>query len=134
MPPLPSEDPLTAAQWKTLLAISDAVIPSIKPASVANARVEIAVADNAYSTAVSALRALTPEDDPSAETAVTEYLAENASSNPAFKEELQRIFAMYMPQSTKKELFMVLNILEYVNLPSIVTSVIPRNAVEEHEY
>ncbi|KAH3907379.1 long-chain-alcohol oxidase [Parastagonospora nodorum] len=112
LPPLPSEDPLTAAQWKTLLAISDAVIPSIKPASVANARVEIAVADNAYSTAVSALRALTPEDDPSAETAVTEYLAENASSNPAFKEELQRIFAMYMPQSTKKELFMVLNILD----------------------
>lgn len=115
MPPLPSEDPLTAAQWKTLLAISDAVIPSIKPVSVANARVEIAVADNEYSTAVSALRALAPDDEPNAETAVREYLADNASSNPAFKEELQRIFAMYMPQSTKKELLMVLNILEYVN-------------------
>lgn len=115
MPPLPSEDPLTAAQWKTLLAISDAVIPSIKPVSVANARVEIAVVDNEYSTAVSALRALAPDDEPNAETAVREYLADNASSNPAFKEELQRIFAMYMPQSTKKELLMVLNILEYVN-------------------
>jgi hypothetical protein len=98
LPPLPTEDPLTPAQWKTLLAITDAVIPAIKP----------------ISTAISALRALTPENDPDADTAAKEYLADYASSNPAFQSELQRIFAMYMPQSTKKELCMVLNILKYV--------------------
>jgi hypothetical protein len=112
LPPLPSEDPLTPAQWKTLLAISDAVIPAVKPMSTANARTEAAVKDNDYPTAVSALRGLTPENDPDADTAAKEYLADYASSNPAFKLELQRIFAMYMPQSTRKELIMVLNVLK----------------------
>ncbi|KAF2026244.1 long chain fatty alcohol oxidase [Setomelanomma holmii] len=111
LPPLPTDDPLTPAQWKTLLAISDAVIPAVKPISTANARIEVAVKDNNYSTAVSALRGLTPENDPNADTAAKEYLADYASSNPAFKLELQRIFALYMPQSTKKELSLVLNVL-----------------------
>jgi hypothetical protein len=114
LPPLPAEDPLTPAQWKTLLAISDAVVPAIKPMSKANARTEIAVTDIEYSSAVSALRALTPEDDPAADTAAKEYLADHASSNPAFKLELRRIFAMYMPQSTKKELSIDLSVLKYV--------------------
>lgn len=114
LPPLPTEDPLTPAQWKTLLAIADAVIPAVRPTSTANTKTEVAVTDNEYSTAVSALRALAPEDDPDADTAAKEYLADNASSNPLFKMELQRIFAMYMPQSTKKQLTTVLNILEWV--------------------
>lgn len=112
LPPLPAEDPLTPAQWKTLLAITDAVIPAIKPVSVANARTEIAVEDNEYSTAVSALVGLTPQDDPDAETAAKEYLSDYASSNPAFKLELQRVFAMYMPQDVRGQLLSVLNILE----------------------
>lgn len=112
LPPLPAEDPLTPAQWKTLLAIADTVIPAVKPTSTANSRTEVAVADNEYSTAVSALRGLTPENDPDADTAAKEYLADNASSNPLFRLELQRIFAMYMPQSTKKQLTTVLSILE----------------------
>jgi hypothetical protein len=112
LPPLPAEDLLTPAQWKTLLAITDAVVPSIKPTSTANAKSEVAVQDSDYSTAVSALRAFIPEDDLDADTAAKQYLADNASSNPAFKMELQRIFAMYMPQDQKKQLVMILNILE----------------------
>jgi hypothetical protein len=115
LPPLPTEDPLTPAQWKTLLAIADAVIPAIKPMSTARAITEFAVLDNEYSTAVNALIALVPEDDPGANDAAKEYLEDRASANPAFRLELQRIFSMYMPQSTKKELAMVLNILEYVH-------------------
>jgi hypothetical protein len=94
------------------LAITDAVVPSIKPTSTANAKSEVAVQDSDYSTAVSALRAFIPEDDLDADTAAKQYLADNASSNPAFKMELQRIFAMYMPQDQKKQLVMILNILE----------------------
>ncbi|KAF2827912.1 long-chain fatty alcohol dehydrogenase [Ophiobolus disseminans] len=112
LPPLPEEDPLTPAQWKMLLAIADAVIPAIKPTATANTRTEVAVAGNEYSTAVSALRALTPEDDHDADSAAKEYLADNASSNPLFKMELQRMFAMYMPQSTRKQLSTVLSILD----------------------
>jgi hypothetical protein len=115
LPPLPTEDPLTPAQWKTLLAIADAVIPAIKPMSTARTITEVAVTDNEYATAVSALRALVPEDNSGAEDAVKQYLGDHASANPAFRMELQRVFSMYMPQSTRKELAMVLNILEYVH-------------------
>jgi hypothetical protein len=111
LPPLPSEDPLTPAQWKTLLAIADAIVPTIKPMSTANARTELATTDTEYSTAISKLRQLTPEDDPDADSAAREYLEEHASKDPRFRLELQRIFALYMPQSQRKELCMVLNVL-----------------------
>jgi hypothetical protein len=112
LPPLPIDDPLTPAQWKTLLAIADACVPAIKPMSSANTKTEIAVPDIEYSAAVSAVRALTPKSDPEAEATAKEYLADHASSNPAFRLELHRLFAMYMPQSTRKELTMVLSILK----------------------
>jgi hypothetical protein len=111
LPPLPSEDPLTSQQWKILLAIADAVIPAIKPMSTAKTRTEIAATDTDYSTAISKLRALTPENDPDAVTAVKDYLDDYASQDPAFRAELQRVFAMYMPQNQRKELCMVLNVL-----------------------
>jgi choline dehydrogenase-like flavoprotein len=111
LPPLPTEDPLTPAQWKTLLAIADAVIPAIKPMSTAKAQTESAVTDAEYSTAVSKLRQLTPEDDTDAGAASKEYMEEYASLDPAFRAELQRVFAMYMPQNQRKELVTVLNIL-----------------------
>lgn len=112
LPPLPTDDPLTPAQWKTLLAIADACVPAIRPMSAANTNTEIAVPDTEYSTAVSALKALTPKADPDAETAATDYLADHATANPAFRSELHRIFALYMPHSTRRELTMVLNILK----------------------
>lgn len=111
LPPLPSEDPLTPAQWKTLLAITDAVIPAIKPASTAKEGRDISTADNDYSTAVSKLRQLAPGTDPDAEVAAKEYLEEYASRDSAFRAELQRVFALYMPHSQRQELCMVLNVL-----------------------
>lgn len=124
LPPLPAEDPLTPAQWKTLLSITDAVIPAVKPMSTAIVKNELAVTDKDFSVAMSAVRKLTPETDPGADDAAREYLADNASSNPAFKMELQRIFALYLPQSQKKELLMILSILKYVCLhvhPRLIT-------------
>ncbi|KAF3034157.1 hypothetical protein E8E12_004598 [Didymella heteroderae] len=111
LPPLPKEDPLTPAQWKTLLAITDACIPSVKPISIANTKTEIAATDTEYSTALSTIRGLMPESDPDATVAATDYLQDYASSNPAFKQELQRIFGLYMPSSTRQELTTVLNVL-----------------------
>ncbi|KAL1644330.1 hypothetical protein SLS61_008837 [Didymella pomorum] len=111
LPPLPKEDPLTPAQWKTLLAITDACIPSVKPTSIANTKTEIAASDTEYSTALSTIRGLMPESDPDATVAATDYLQDYASSHPAFKQELQRIFALYMPSSTRQELTTVLNVL-----------------------
>ncbi|KAF2124694.1 long-chain fatty alcohol dehydrogenase [Dothidotthia symphoricarpi CBS 119687] len=111
LPPLPASDPFTPAQWKTLLAIADACVPAIKPISQANTQTELAVSDQEYAAAVAKLKALTPQDDPDAGNNAKEYLAVSATSNPAFKEELHRIFALYMPHDTKTKIGMVLNIL-----------------------
>ncbi|KAF2993865.1 hypothetical protein E8E13_001105 [Curvularia kusanoi] len=111
LPPVPKEDPLTTDQWKTLLAITDACIPAIKPVSTANTAIEIAAPDTEYSTALSTISALTPESDPDATAAATEYLSDYASSNPAFKAELTRIIALYMPASVRKDLLTVLSVL-----------------------
>jgi choline dehydrogenase-like flavoprotein len=111
LPQLPAEDPLTPAQWKTLLAITDAVVPAIKPMSTAKAQTELAVTDTDYSAATTRLKCLTPADDPDAEAASKEYLEEYASQDPAFRAELHRVFALYMPQKQRKELRTVLNIL-----------------------
>lgn len=109
LPSLPSEDPLTAAQWKTLFAITDAVIPAIKPMATANTRTELPATDNEYSKAVSLLKSLTPETD--GEAVAKAYLADSAAQSPAFRHELKRVVSLYLPHSNKKELAMVLNIL-----------------------
>ena len=111
LPPLPSEDPLTPAQWATFLAIADVVIPAVKPMSTANVHTEIAVTDTDYSAAITSLKARTLESDPEAETAAKEYLEDYASRDPAFRAEMQRIFALYLPHDQRKELCMILNIL-----------------------
>lgn len=112
LPPLPTSDPLTPSQWKTLLAIADACVPAIKPMSAANTKTDIAIPDTDYSAAISALKALTPTSDSDPEATARAYLADNASSNPAFRSELHRLFAVYMPHSTRKELTTVLRILK----------------------
>ncbi|KAL1801107.1 hypothetical protein ACET3X_001449 [Alternaria dauci] len=112
LPPLPCEDPLTPQQWKTLLAITDAVIPAIKPMPTARTRTELAVTDTDYSIAISKLTALTPENGTDAVTAVKDYLDDYASRDPAFRAELQRVVALYMSRRHKKELCMVLNVLD----------------------
>lgn len=115
-PPIPAEDPLTPSQWKTLLAINDAVVPTIKPTATANAETEVAVTDSEYSNAISTLQALVPENDPDAVAAAKQYLEDHATLNPAYKLELRRLFAMYMPPSTRNDLGMILNLLKYVCL------------------
>lgn len=112
LPPLPAEDPLSEGQWKTLLAIADAFIPALKPIATARVTTELAVKDNDYSAAVGALKSLTPDSDPDADAAAKGYLDDYASSNPAFKQEFQRIFGVCMPHSLRKEVGMVLNVLK----------------------
>jgi hypothetical protein len=109
LPPLPSDDVLTPAQWKTFVAIVDTVIPAIKPHSTADAQLEVAVNDNDYSTSISTLRGLSAESDSDA--LVAYYLAESASSNPALRESFHRMLALYMRPSQRKDLAFVLNLL-----------------------
>ncbi|PSN74951.1 long chain fatty alcohol oxidase [Corynespora cassiicola Philippines] len=109
LPPVPTEDPLTAAQWKTFFAITDAVVPAIEPMATADIHKAIPTADNDYSKAISLLKEGTRDPEP--EAAAREYLHESASSNPAFRAGLHRLVTLFMPQATRKEIIFLLNIL-----------------------
>jgi hypothetical protein len=111
LPPLPSEDPFTPAQWNTLLAITDTVIPTVKPIATANAQTEVAATDNEYATAISTLKGRSSEGS---EAIATQYLHERPSSIPEFREALQRLFGRSMPHDVRKKMGMLLNILEWV--------------------
>ncbi|KAH6644854.1 long chain fatty alcohol oxidase [Boeremia exigua] len=111
LPALPKEDPLTPAQWRTLLAIADACIPALKPVSIASST-DLAVADTEYATALSTLSGLIPASEPNASAAARKYLEDSASANPQFREELWRVFALYMPASSRRQLVTVLNVLD----------------------
>lgn len=112
LPPLPAEDPLTPAQWKTLLAIMDTIVPSIKTIAVANTQDEVPAMDNDYQKALGTLTTLSPDSENNTEVLAKKYLEEKASANPAFRESLYRLVGLYMPTSTKKDIAKVLNLLE----------------------
>lgn len=110
LPPLPVQDPLTPEQWRTLFAITDTVIPSIQSSSAGHAKGVLSVAGNEYAAAVTRLKTLAPSNEE--ETLAETYLADRASSNPAFRDALHRFFGFYAPQKVKNELQLVLNILK----------------------
>lgn len=110
LPPFPDEHPLTPSQWKTLLAIAEAIIPAVKPAASAQSAIDITIADNDYSTAVSTLKKLTPDSD--GETAAKALLHDSAVQDPTFRDELQRVLALVLPQSNRQAIAMILNILD----------------------
>ena len=110
LPPVPSEDPLTAAQWKTLLAISDTIIPRISPVSVATTASGIAATDTEYSAAVTTLKETIPDED--GEEIAKKYLYEKASDNPEFRDAMHTLFALQLPMEPRKQLGMIFNILE----------------------
>lgn len=108
--PLPEQDPLTPAQWQTLLALADAVIPSIKPASAESlSDRDVSVDGGKYEKACVELW----REDMDHDLAET-YLLEAASNNQGFKDGLYRLFALYMPQDARNQLLTVLNILKSV--------------------
>ncbi|KAL1598803.1 hypothetical protein SLS60_007945 [Paraconiothyrium brasiliense] len=109
LPPLPAEDPLTPAQWRTLLAIAETIVPAVKPSATARGRTEIVVTDNEYSAIVSRLKGLTPDLD--GEEAAKAVLDDNPALDPVFREELRRVIALTLPQSNRKDLSIILNIL-----------------------
>ncbi|PVH99665.1 long chain fatty alcohol oxidase [Periconia macrospinosa] len=109
LPPLPVEDPLTSAQWEILLAIADTIVPAIEPFATANPKTHLPVKDNDYSTALSTIKSLTPGEH--GESVARAYLNDSAVSNPLFREEFRRILSYYIPLAPKRQLLLVLNIL-----------------------
>ncbi len=109
LPPLPENDVLTAAQWRTLLAVADAVIPSIEVSSAPSTR-NLTVQASEYASAIERIQHLIPVPAPT-ETA-QRFLQENASSTPGFKESIHRLLGHYLREDALKGIRVILSTLQ----------------------
>ena len=82
LPPPPAGQILTESQWTTLMAIADAVVPSIQVSSTL-ASSNLCLAPSEYASAVETISQRLPaETDPDL---TQRFLLENASSLPGFR-------------------------------------------------
>ncbi|KAF2087050.1 long-chain fatty alcohol dehydrogenase [Saccharata proteae CBS 121410] len=107
LPALPV-DPFTPSQWRTLLALAEAVVPAVAPRAIARSA-NLSVDDTRYSTALTAVQQLAgPDVEPDL---AASFLAESPVSHPAFRESLHRMFGQYMPEANKRQISMILTLL-----------------------
>ena len=109
LPPPPDGQVLTESQWTTLMAIADAVIPSIQVSSTLSNR-SLCVAPAKYASAHETITQCLPaQTDPDL---TQRFLEENASSLPGFKEVLQRTLGDYMREDARKGIRVILSALK----------------------
>jgi len=109
LPPPPEGEVLTAAQWRTLMAIADAVIPSFEVSSIPSTR-KLAIQASEYASAIERVQHFIPVRAPT-ETAQG-FLQENPSSTPGFKESIHRQLGHYLREDALKGIRVVLSALE----------------------
>jgi hypothetical protein len=109
LPPPPDGDCLTDAQWTTLIAIADTVVPSVVVSSeqVLN---KLSIPSTEYATAVEKLEALI--SGPGEVGVVQTYLEESPSALPGFKQLLHRILGEYTREDERKGFRVLLSSLE----------------------
>lgn len=110
LPPPPEGEVLTAAQWRTLMAIADAVIPSIEVSSIPSTR-KLAIQTSEYASAIERIQHLIPA--PALTETAQSFLQESASSTPGFKESIHRQLAHYLREDAVKGIQVILSALEY---------------------
>lgn len=111
LPPVPTEEVFTDLQWKTLLSLADTVIPSIRRPETATSRAQKVVSGEELDSAISTLTSSI--EGPDAADLAARYLEEDVSSNPEFKEAIQRLFGRHVPTEARKGIALVLTALKY---------------------
>ena len=106
----PEGEVLTESQWATLMAIGDAVVPSIDGYG-ADASKSIILEDTEYLKVVKELEVGRGSNVD--RQLIRSYLAERASQVPGLKDILQRTLALYIRPEAKKGIMVVLSALEY---------------------
>ncbi|RDL40582.1 Long chain fatty alcohol oxidase-like protein [Venustampulla echinocandica] len=110
LPDGPSEEPFTPVQWNTLMALMDAVIPSIQRGSAGEQKgAHLALVDAEYNNSVRALQK-SIKDAPDAES-FDKYLNEKASDCPQFQDLLKRALGQDAPEQSRKGLAFILSTL-----------------------
>ncbi|PYH41112.1 long-chain fatty alcohol dehydrogenase [Aspergillus saccharolyticus JOP 1030-1] len=113
IPLLPTAQVLTDLHWETLLALADAVIPSIRVAAGkdhASSTTHYAVAEAELASAITTVSATIPVSQPSTDVARA-YLDESPSSLPQFREGLQRLLADYVHKEGQDGIRFILDVL-----------------------
>lgn len=109
LPPAPEKEVFTELQWTTLMSLADTFIPSIRTAENARPSDKVVSASQlkaAISMVASGIR------DPDAVQIATRYLDENASSNPAYRALLHRLFSVFVHEEGRNGLAFILNALK----------------------
>ena len=110
LPPLPTEDPLTKDQWRTLLAFADTVVPSIVPSSqCSNPKLELAVNETDYAVAFNKIEASVAGKEPGL---ARNYMLQKASDIQLFRDNLYRLLSLYVPADLKLQMTLGLNLLK----------------------
>lgn len=109
LPPAPKGEVLSRSQWVTLLAITDTIIPSIGVSSnLPNESLAIQASD--YTKAVEGIKGrVTTAEEPGLP---AQYLRENATSTPGFKELLRRTLGCYVREDARKAIRVILSALK----------------------
>ncbi|KAI9838089.1 MAG: hypothetical protein M1819_006244 [Sarea resinae] len=108
LPPAPQDEPLTPAQWTTLLAIADTVIPAVKSARTSDSS-SLLIPDEDYTAAVGKLKE--SGSGSRDERVIEKYLFERASDVQDFRNGLHRTLACFVRQDLRKSLALVLYLL-----------------------
>ncbi len=109
LPPPSDGEVLTAAQWITLMAIADTIIPAIEVSSTTSDNrlcVQAAEYTSAISTVKDGVTAEAHDNHPQA------YMHENASWVPGFKELLRRTMSDFVREDARKGIRVILSALE----------------------
>ncbi|EED22370.1 long chain fatty alcohol oxidase, putative [Talaromyces stipitatus ATCC 10500] len=104
----PHDPVFTDAQWDSLLSLCDVVIPALtteKSTKSYQKRITTEEFESTLSSITANLKT------PDAAQVARQFLEENVSSNPLFKEALRRTFSLYVPQEAKNGLSMILSAL-----------------------
>lgn len=111
LPDAPAEQFFTDDQWTTLMAIMDAIIPSIgRQAAAGSNPSQLTVSDVDYNMAAEDLKK-NVTDAPQGDS-LERYLEEKPSDNPKFHELLQRSLIHYSPEDARKGLAFILSALK----------------------
>lgn len=111
LPPAPEGEVFTPEQWRTLLSIADAIIPSVSPKSAANESDQLPIPEPEYTVAKDQIQSTTFAASVESNLA-SKYLGESASSIPGFKEALRRTFGHYVHEEGRKGITFILSALK----------------------
>lgn len=110
LPPPSNGDVLTEAQWETLMAIADTVIPSIEVTSTSSSN-QNSIQTHEYAAVNEKLNKASAVNSDSGLS--RKYLEENPSSLPGFKQSLKRTLGEYIRPDALKGIRVILSTLEW---------------------